>query len=255
MGLAIRKHTCLVLSNNGSCTNSQSFESYLKSQNKRNIRQIVSYAQRHHSVLENGDASQLINLQSGAMRRHAMEALTALSKYLGCYDTWQEIRKRYSLHWTSGDETLKSLERFFNPDLTLDNIYDRVGQMIAKTPIPISNVIRFACLTGLRPAEVIESVKLINGEETFPKYYNLERQALEHFRYPDIFLRHTKKAYISFVTPEILQLVQFKSNDDVNHHKPTTVKMMRVPSYNTIRKALIKWKSKSINFDSTLFGT
>ncbi len=88
MGLAIRKHTCLAVSVNNSSgsNNDQSFESYLKSQNKRNIRQIVSYAQRYHSILETGDVSPLINLQSNAMRRHAMESLTSLSKYFGCYD-------------------------------------------------------------------------------------------------------------------------------------------------------------------------
>jgi hypothetical protein len=134
MGLAIRKHPCLAISDsNSSTSDSQLFETYLKSQNKRNIRQIVSYAQRYHNVLETADVSPLINLQSGAMRRHAMESLTCLSKYLGCYDRWQEIRKRYQLHWTSGDESVKSLERFFNPDLTFDNIYDRIDQMIAKT--------------------------------------------------------------------------------------------------------------------------
>jgi len=108
MGLAIRKHTYLAI--NSGRNNCQSFETYLKSQNKRNIRQIVSYAERYHSVLDTGDVSPLINLQSGAMRRHVMEALTALSKYLGSYDRWQEMRKRYQLHWTSGDESIKSLE-------------------------------------------------------------------------------------------------------------------------------------------------
>jgi hypothetical protein len=40
------------------------------------------------------------------------------------------------------------------------------------------------------------------------KYYNTERQCLEHFRFPEIFLRQTKKAYISFVTHEILEIVE-----------------------------------------------
>jgi hypothetical protein len=55
---------------------------------------------------------------------------------------------------------------------------------------------------GLRPSEVIESVRLINDKDAFQKYYRAELQALEHFRFPDIFLRSTRKAYISFVTPE-----------------------------------------------------
>jgi hypothetical protein len=65
---------------------SNNFESYLKAQNKRNVKQIMCYAQRYHGVLDTGDASVLVKLSSGAVRRHAMEALTALSKYSGSYD-------------------------------------------------------------------------------------------------------------------------------------------------------------------------
>ena len=61
----------------------------------------------------------------------------------------------------------------------------------------MAQIVKFACLTGLRPAEAVESVRLINDKEAFPKYYNPKPQALEHFRFPDIFLRQTKKAYIS----------------------------------------------------------
>jgi hypothetical protein len=156
----------------------QHFEEYLKAQKKRNVRQIICYARKYSAVLETGDATALMNLSSGAVRRHAMEALTALSKYLGLYDRWQQIHKRYSLKWTSGDESVKSLERFFNPNLTLDNICALIGQMIAKTPLQIANIIRFACLTGLRPREVIESVKLINRQETLGTYYNQDRKHL-----------------------------------------------------------------------------
>jgi intergrase/recombinase len=47
--------------------------------------------------------------------------------------------------------------------------------------------------------------------------------ALEHFRFPDIFLRQTKKAYISFVTPEMLDMVRC--------FEPSII----VTSYNAIR--------------------
>ncbi len=84
-------------------------------------------------------------------------------------------------------------------------------------------MIKFCCLTGLRPAEVLESVRLINVKEEFAKYYNPERQALEHFRFSSVFLRKTKKAYISFVTPEILEMVR--------HTEPYSA----TPTYNAIR--------------------
>jgi intergrase/recombinase len=86
----------------------------------------------------------------------------------------------------------------------------------------MAHIIKFACLTGLRPAEAVESVSLINDKEEFTKYYNPERQALERFRFPLVFLRQTKKAYISFVTPEMLEMVRYT--------KPSII-----PTYNAIR--------------------
>jgi hypothetical protein len=68
---------------------------------------------------------------------------------------------------------------------------------------------KFACLIGLRPGEVIESVRLLcSPQNSGPIYYNPEQQCLEHFRYSQIFLRRTKKAYILFVTPDILEMVK-----------------------------------------------
>jgi hypothetical protein len=75
--------------------------------------------------------------------------------------------------------------------------------MVSKTPRIMGQIVKFACLTGLRPAEAAESVRRINDKDEFARYYNPERQALEHIIFPSVFLRQTKKAYISFVTHEI----------------------------------------------------
>jgi intergrase/recombinase len=135
-----------------------------------------------------------------------MEALAAYAKYSGSYDKWCQIRKRYSLHWTNGDESLQSLQRFFNPGLTLDVMLQRIREMIRLLPPMMAQIVRFGCLVGLRPSEVVESIKLINKEDnqTFQTYYNQDACTLEHFRFPEIFIRRTKKAYISFITKEQL---------------------------------------------------
>jgi intergrase/recombinase len=76
----------------------------------------------------------------------------------------------------------------------------------------------------------VESVKLINNDvdKNTSLYYKPERNALEHFRFPDIFFRQTKKAYISFVSPEILEIAT-----GLRIRKP-------LPTYNDIRLAC--WK-------------
>ena len=194
-----------------SCSSS-SFHSWLVSQGKTKatIKETVNYAKKYAHVLDTGDASPLLNL-SPRNRHHAMTALANLAKFTGRYDEFMKIKQRYSLKWTSGSESILAFDRFFNDNLSVDVMLQRVKEMINKLPRFMGNIIKFACFTGLRAGEVMESVRLINDDnkevlQTY--YYNEERQALEHFKFKQ-FLRTTKKAYISFVTPEILLLLKF----------------------------------------------
>jgi hypothetical protein len=190
--------------------NLSSFREWLAAQGKRKwtVREIVIFAKRFGHVLETGDASELAAL-SPANRKHALSALASLSKYQGRYE-WLRLRQRYDLKWSRGGgaDSIQYFERIFNDELTFDVMLQRVKEMIQNLPVHMGNIIKFNCLTGLRPAEAVESVKLLNDKEAFAKYYNPGRNALEHFRFPDIFLRQTKNAYISFVGPEMLALVQ-----------------------------------------------
>jgi integrase len=123
----------------------------------------------------------------------------------------------------------------------------------------MGKIIQFAVVTGLRASEVIEAARLLNSSGSDPHrkyyyssdtdpyreyyscvqdpgreklrsgsgtgeyyYYNPERQALEHFRFPEIFIRQTKKAYISFITLDML---------------PSRIHDARIPSRIAITKA------------------
>jgi hypothetical protein len=77
------------------------------------------------------------------------------------------MRRCYNMKWSKGDFSIQSFEQFFNDGLNYDTLLQRIRQMIQKLPVFMSNIVRFACLTGLRPTEVIESVKLINDKEAF----------------------------------------------------------------------------------------
>lgn len=122
-----------------------------------------------------------------------MKGLTALSKYLGCYDSWLQTRKRYNLKWTTGEESLQALHRYFDDSLSFDVMLQKVKEMIRLLGGFMGQIVKFAVLTGLRPSEAVESVRLLSLRSEI-KYYNPERQALEHFRFPSVFLRKTKKA-------------------------------------------------------------
>jgi len=203
----------------------EQFCEWLKAQGKTRwtIKQTKNYAIRYSQIIQTENASELMTL-SPRNRHHALAALAVLAKYQGQYDKWMQIRQRYNMKWSSGQESLQSFNRFFNPDMSLESMLQQIAKMISITPGAMGQIIKFACLTGLRPAEAVESVRLINDKEEFTKYYNPERQALEHFRFPSVFLRQTKKAYISFVTPEMLDMVR--------HTEPSS---STIPTYNAIR--------------------
>nr|MDQ3883124.1 hypothetical protein [Thermoproteota archaeon] len=67
------------------------------------------------------------------------------------------------------------------------------------------------------------------------QYYNSEHQALEHFRFPDKFLRTTKKAYISFITKEQLSGIANLGS--------------KTPSWNAIR---LTCRRHGVNMDMAL---
>jgi hypothetical protein len=55
--------------------------------------------------------------------------------------------------------------------------------------------------------------------------------ALEHFRFPDIFFRQTKKAYISFVSPEIVEIAKVGTR---SHHLTTTYNAIRLAAWSKV---------------------
>lgn len=184
------------------------FKLYL-SKNYRHgtMKQRLSFAKRYALLLSTGNLDSLLQLPPHA-RLGAMKALTVLSKYLGRYDSWLQTRKRYNMKWTTGDESLQALHRYFDDSLTLEAMLAEIKKMIAVLGGFMGQIIKFAVLTGLRPSEAVESIRLLNNSvNQGERYFNPERQCLEHFRYPSVFLRPTKKAFISFVTADMIKEV------------------------------------------------
>jgi intergrase/recombinase len=62
-------------------------------------------------------------------------------------------------------------------------------------------------LTGLRPQEACESIRLLKND--FDNYIKRQEDSmtLEHFKYPQ-FIRRTKKAYVSIINDQILEIAK-----------------------------------------------
>lgn len=88
----------------------------------------------------------------------------------------------------------------------IDAMIDWVKKAIAVLPVDYANMIIFNTLTGLRPIECIESLKLLNQD--YNNYLNNQTMLIEHYKYPMQFIRRTKKAYISIVTNNLLKVIE-----------------------------------------------
>jgi hypothetical protein len=152
-------------------------------------------------ILDTGDARQLLELRH-EKRMHIMKSLSALAKYTGRYDRWQQIRQRFQLKWSNGD-SLQAFSSIFNKERDLDHMISWLKDTCSKLPQKYTNILMFNTLTGLRPSEAYLSISLI--QDNLENYLNNDIKILEHFRFPD-FIRRTKKAYISIITERILEM-------------------------------------------------
>jgi len=64
--------------------------------------------------------------------------------------------------------------------------------------------------SGLRFEESVNCWNLLiklSREGELSDYYNASRQVLEHFRFKNVFVRRTKKAFISFVCEDLIEQI------------------------------------------------
>jgi hypothetical protein len=152
----------------------------------------LSSSKKYYHILADGNAQELLVL-SNDKRIHAMKALATLSKYLGCYDKWKDIREKHQLKWTSehGLQTFNDI--LLNNEENYSSMINWVRETISKLPVRYGNILLYDTLTGLRPDEACKSIILLK-EKGQAGYLNRDTMALEHFRYPSLFIRRTKNA-------------------------------------------------------------
>jgi hypothetical protein len=114
-----------------------------------------------------------------------------------------------------------------------------VKESICALPESFRNVILFNTLTGLRPNEGYKAMDLIRTQENV--YVDRKRMLLMHYKHPEIFLRVSKKAYVSIIDEEILQIAR---------------KSEPITSYNLIRKTFEEYDvSMNMYYCRKVFAT
>jgi intergrase/recombinase len=181
------------------------FEEYLnKSYRKSSVRCRLLYAKQYYHVITEENARDIIGL-SHNKKLQIMKSLAILSKYLGCYDRWKVIKERYQLKW-SNDDSIQVFQNLTNQENNYSSMLKWVKDVCKQIPARYANILIYCTLTGLRPTEAFSSINLIKSD--LANYLDKQKMILEHVKYPEIFIRKTKKAYISIVNDSMIQIAK-----------------------------------------------
>jgi hypothetical protein len=182
----------------------------LKDHVAEHSRNTVTYAKKYSHCLVNHDFTEIRDLKD-TVRPNALKALSCLSKYLGIYQDFKLLMKNYRLKWSgrkAEDIIIDRITKTRNPDELFEWI-----RSVKKVRPTLSVFMDFMAATGLRLVEAVNSYNLIiklNNENCLSDYYNAEQEILEHFRFKEIFFRHSKKAFISFVPEKMIHEISAK---------------------------------------------
>jgi hypothetical protein len=159
---------------------------------------------KYYSILETGEPTPLLPFTPNK-QIHISKALTALSKFTGCYRQWQQTIEDYNLRMVI-QRFARIFHSIMNEQTSLNAMIQWVRNSIKKIPEIYANIIIYNVLTGLRPSESCASIGLVQHD--LSNYYNKEKSLLEHFKYPEAFIRRTKKCYISIVNDQIMDIAK-----------------------------------------------
>jgi hypothetical protein len=168
---------------------------------------LLNYSKRFCHVLFNGEASELLRL-SESVRKVVMASLSNLSKFLGVYSEWKRLVEGYGLKWSSGKSEDYLISRMAHTENN-ENVLEWVKQVKAKIP-QLSVFMDFMILSGLRLREAVNSYNLIIDlarEGRLSEYYNFENEALEHYRFKSLFIRRSKKVFVSFIPERLVEAI------------------------------------------------
>ncbi|WP_158385366.1 integrase [Candidatus Nitrososphaera evergladensis] len=147
-----------------------------------------------------GEAGKLLTV-SADVRRQSMRALSHLARYNGVYQQWRMIIQQHGLRWRKTEDKFD----FFEKE-SITEMIEYIKQTIKILPKDQANTFILATVLGLRADEVCKAAGLL--KQGAQDYYDEDKGILEHYKFKELFIRRTKKAYISLVDTEMLELAR-----------------------------------------------
>ncbi len=181
----------------------ESFRTYLLNKHRRKwAAELFRLAKQHYDLVDN---LAMLDSFSRSKKAKVLQSLIALAKFMG-YEDFRVSLKSHGVKW----QKPSSLEAFMR---IRNNSNSSVLEWLKKAPQFLggdSLLTEFLQVSGLRVSEAIESFNLIvrlSHEGKLEEYYNREQNTLEHFVYPQTFLRRTKNVYVSIVSRDMVERI------------------------------------------------
>ena len=181
-------------------------EHLLRAYSRRVALERYSYARQYAHCLLDGNLGELKALTDDK-RVHVQKALSSLSKYLGAYEEFRQLTRNYGLKWSgrARDQLIISrLTKVSDPG----DVFRYVREVKRRAP-ELDAFMDLDAITGMRLVEAAQGYNLIirlSRDGRLGEYY--DNGILQHYRFPDLFIRRTKKAFISFVPADVVDAVK-----------------------------------------------
>jgi len=194
--------------------NWQDFKQYVDSKYvKGYAMSIFEHSKKYCHLLSNVNG--ILSIKA-TTRNNTINSLTALSRFLGIYDSFMTELKTHGVKRYKPD-AIQSFTRIFNSEA-----HKGLGEWYREATALLNEsekfYLKFVLLSGVRAMEGVKSFNLIVelGSRFSQEYYNEKTQFLEHFRYPKVFLRSSKNVYVSAVPRVLLDEISKSSNVSYN---------------------------------------
>jgi intergrase/recombinase len=177
---------------------------------------LSSYCKRYYNLIS-GDLK-TIDMFSLSVKNNTIKSLIVLSKFLGLHKQFKERLDNYGLK-TSRPDSLDSFLRILKASDSDVLLWLKDANSILRDNEKL--YLRYALVSGLRKEEAIKSFNLIiqlSKENKILEYYDKSLSCLCHFKYPKLFIRHTKNTFITFITEDLLS--------EIANSKPLTYAMI-----------------------------
>ncbi|MEM3696857.1 MAG: hypothetical protein QXQ94_05040, partial [Candidatus Bathyarchaeia archaeon] len=153
----------------------------------------VNYARKYAHCLLNGNFSEIQTLPK-TVRGNVIRALANLSKYLGIYPQFQNLMRSHAIEWSGKSSDQIVIERLTKTK-DVNEVFEWIRQ-VKNARSDLALFMDFITVSGMRLNEAIASYNLIIDlarKHKLSDYYNEEKEALEHYKFKDTFLRRSKK--------------------------------------------------------------